>query len=102
MRGHGGELVDVFCPDCNNPEIQTQRISLPNGGHHVKATCAACGRFIKFLPHDSPCFYFGKHRGLSVVEVAANDFGYLRWCLSENIIRNARLRDAVEYEVLTA
>ncbi len=89
------------CPDCHSEKIRTQRISLPNGGHHLKATCASCGRFIKFLPHDSPCFHFGKYKGLSVVEVAANDPSYLKWCFSKNIIREGQLKDAVEFEVLT-
>ena len=94
-------LLDTPCPACKSKEIRTKRISLPNGGHHLKASCGVCGRFIKFLPHDALRFHFGKHRGETVIGVAANDPSYLEWCLSKNIIRNARLRDAVEYEVLT-
>jgi len=92
--------VDVFCPDCKSEKIRTERISLASGGHHIKASCVPCGRFIKFLPHDSPRFYFGKHRRETVTEVAANDPSYLEWCLSKNIIRNARLKDAVEDAVV--
>ena len=51
--------TDVFCPDCKSKEIRTQRISLPNGGHHIQASCASCDRFIKFIPHDGPQFHFG-------------------------------------------
>ncbi len=95
-------LINTPCATCNSEKVTTQHISLPNGGHHIKATCANCGQFIKFLPHDSPCFYFGQYKGLSVTEVAINDFSYLKWCLRKNIIREGRLKDAVEYEVLTA
>ncbi len=94
--------MDIFCPHCHSEKIKTQQIPLPNGGHHIKATCANCGRFIKFLPQDTPRFHFGRYRGLTVSEIAVKDFSYLRWALSKDIIRNARLRDAVEYEVLTA
>ncbi len=94
--------MDVFCPDCKSEKIRTERISLPNGGYHIKASCASCDRFIKFIPHDGAKFYFGKHKGFTVTEVSIKDPSYLRWCLSKNIIRNSRLRDAVEYEVLTA
>ncbi len=93
--------MDISCSHCNSSEIRTQRVPLPNGGFHVKATCAPCGRFIKFLPHDSPRFYFGRYRGLTVVEIAANDPSYLKWCLRKNILREGRLKDAVEYEVFT-
>ena len=91
---------DVSCPDCKNEEIRTERISLANGGHHIKASCASCGRFIKFLPHDFPRFYFGKHRIKTVIEVAAKDPSYLKWCLSENFLREGRLKDAVEEAVV--
>jgi len=87
--------TDVFCSYCKSEEIRTERISLANGGHHIKASCTPCGRFIKFLPHDLPRFYFGKHKGKNVTEVASNDPSYLDWCLSENVIRNGRLKDAV-------
>lgn len=92
---------DMSCRHCNSEKFNTQFISLPNRGFHIKASCEACGRFIKFISHDLPRFHFGSYRGLSVVEVASKDPGYLKWCLSKNIIRNARLRDAVEFEVVT-
>lgn len=94
--------MDISCSHCNSSEIRTQRIPLANGGHHIKATCAACGKFIKFISHEGPRFHFGKHRGETVIEVAVNDPGYLKWCFSKNIIREGHLKDAVEYEVLTA
>ncbi|MCZ6626285.1 MAG: hypothetical protein O7B35_18950 [Deltaproteobacteria bacterium] len=67
----------VSCPHCNSEKIRTQRIPLANGGHHIKASCAACGKFIKFIPHEGLRFHFGKHRGKTVIEVAANDPSYL-------------------------
>ena len=92
--------MDVFCPNCKSEKIRTERIPLANGGHHIKASCASCGRFIKFLPHDSPRFYFGKHCGKTVIEVAANEPSYLEWCLSENFLKNGRLKNAVEEAVV--
>jgi len=36
----------IFCSDCNSPEIRTQHVFLPNGGHHIKATSPlAAGSF---------------------------------------------------------
>jgi len=94
-------VLNLSCPRCHSEKINTQQIALPNG-HHIKATCAACGRFIKFLAQDTPRFHFGKYKGLTVSEIAAKDLSYLKWALSKDIIRNTRLRDAIEYEVLTA
>jgi len=91
----------VHCHHCNSEKFRTERIPLARGGYHLKATCGSCGRFIKFIPHHGPEFYFGKHRGETVIEVAANDPSYLRWCLSKDIIKNGRLKDAVEFEVFT-
>ena len=85
----------TVCPDCQTNKFNTQRISLPNGGQHIRATCSICGRFIKFLPHTPLGFHFGKHRGESVPEVAAKDPSYLKWCLLENVLKG-RLRDAVK------
>ncbi len=93
---------DMSCHHCNSEKFNTQYISLPNRGFHIKATCASCGRFIKFISHDLPRFHFGKYSGQTVVEVTSKDPGYLRWCLSNDIIRNTRLKDAVEWEVVTA
>jgi len=84
------------CPKCHTTEISKKNIPLANGGHHIKATCASCGRFLKFLAHDSPRFYFGRHRGETVAEVASKDPNYLKWCLSENVIKNTRLKNALE------
>lgn len=86
----------VFCPDCESDEIRTERIPLANGGHHIKASCISCGRFIKFLPHEEPRFYFGKHAGETVIEVVAKNPSYLKWCLSKNILKNGRLKDSIE------
>ena len=94
--------ADIFCHRCNSEKFNTERIPLPHGGYHLKTNCAVCGRFINFLPHQKTKFPFGKYRGLSVVEVAAKDLGYLQWCLSKNILREGPLKDAVVFEVVTA
>jgi len=88
--------TDISCPHCNSSEIRTQRIPLANSGFHLKAICAACGKFIKFIPHDSPKFYFGRYRGETVIEVIAKDPSYLRWFLAKKILRTAHLRDSVK------
>jgi len=89
-------LVDAPCPTCKSKRVRTERISLPNGGHHIKALCGRCGRFLKFISHDSPKFYFGRYKGETVVEVMAKDPSYLKWCLAKKILRTAHLRDAVK------
>jgi len=86
----------VSCPNCHSTEINRQHIPLPNGDYHIKANCASCGRFIKFLPHEPPRFYFGKHRGETVAEVASKDPSYLQWFLSNSIVKNRRLRAAIK------
>ncbi len=94
--------LDISCSHCNSSEIRTERIPLPNGGCHIKATCVACGRFIKFLPHDSLRLHFGKHKGKTVAEISVCDRAYLQWCLSKNVLKDKRLRDAVKEAVKTA
>ena len=89
-------LVDTPCPICKSKKVRTERISLPNGGHHIKALCGHCGRFLKFVSHDSARFYFGRYRGETVIEIMAKDPGYLRWCLKKKILRTAHLRDTVK------
>jgi len=86
----------ISCHSCHATEISKKYIPLSNAGHHIKATCAACGRFLKFLAHDSPRFYFGRHREETVTEIASKDLSYLQWCLMENVVKNARLKSAVE------
>jgi len=91
----------ISCPNCNATEINRQHIPLPRGAYHIKAKCAACGRFIKFLPHEPIAFHFGRYRGKTVAEVASKDRGYLKWCLSENVVKG-RLKDAIKGAVTTA
>ena len=73
-----GEILD----DC---KLQKQKILLNSGGFHLKASCPSCGSYIKFLPHSTPKFFFGKYKGKLISEVAKSDPEYLRWLLSENI-----------------
>ncbi len=91
----------ISCPYCATTEINRQHIPLANGSYHIKANCAVCGRFIKFLAHKPLCFHFGKHHGETVAEVAAKDPGYLYWCLSENVVKG-RLKDAIKGAVVSA
>ena len=94
--------ADILCLHCNSEKFNTQHISLPNRGFHIKVSCASCGRFLKFLAHDAPRLHFGKHRGETVVAVAQKDPEYLKWCLSENVIKNTRLKDVIKGAVVSA
>ncbi len=44
--------MDISCPRCDSKKIKTQHVSLPNGGHHVKVVCRACGRVEDFSNCD--------------------------------------------------
>jgi len=89
------------CHECGPGEIKTDEIPLARGGYHLRASCAKCGRYLKFLAHTPPQFFFGRHKGESVASVAKDDPSYLAWCLSNGVIRNNRLRLAVKEAVET-
>ncbi len=95
QASEGADESTPPCPRCGGHDIKTERVPLSNGGHHIKASCAVCGRFIKFLPHASAVFHFGKHKGKAISEVATADPEYVRWCLSEGVLRG-KLRDAAQ------
>lgn len=40
------------CPKCNYPNAKFRRKPLSNGGEHVGAYCAKCGRWIKWLNRE--------------------------------------------------
>ena len=45
----------LICRKCGQEfteqEVITMKISLPNGGYHIKASCPDCKVYIKFLSH---------------------------------------------------
>lgn len=90
----------LICKRCGSvykkPTIE--KIPLVDGGFHDKASCPACGGFIKFLPHTEPALYFGKYKGQTISEIARKDVGYLKWLLAQGV-RNVRLKSAIEEAV---
>ena len=56
--------------------------SLEVRGKHIRANCSSCGSYIKFLPQEGEyIFYFGKHKGKTLEEVAREECTYIEWCL---------------------
>ncbi len=94
--------ADIHCHHCNRDKIRLERMPIARGGYHLRASCALCGRFIKFVPHQGTVLPFGKHKGLTVIEISIMDPTYLKWLVSKDILREGRLKDAVEFEVVTA
>lgn len=49
------EISKIVCKQCgfitNSDEVIKQKIQLPNGGYHLKASCPECKKYIKFLTH---------------------------------------------------
>jgi len=89
--------MKILCKKCglvDNPK--TTIIPLPQGGGHIKANCAGCGSFIKFLPHSKSTLYFGKYKGKTIAEIASIDRDYLRWCIDNGVIKSNKLKAAIE------
>lgn len=86
----------THCHHCNGSEIISERVNLPQGGFHLKLTCGTCKKFIKFKPHSEPTFFFGKHKGATVDEIKKEHPDYLKWLAKNGIVKNARLRRAIE------
>lgn len=73
-------MSELACNQCGViGEPHTEQIPLAAGGFHLKASCADCGAYIKFLPHSAPSIFFGKYKGKTVTEIAVSDPEYLRW-----------------------
>lgn len=84
-------MNELTCTKCGLMFIDIEgvlkEIPLPSGGSHIKCSCPGCGKYIKFLPHQTgeAKFYFGKHKGKTVTEVMKIDKEYLRWLLTQDI-----------------
>lgn len=88
------ELVCKRCGVLAVPHVE--EIPLARGGYHLKASCASCGGYIKFLPQGgSPKLHFGKHKGKDIELVAMEDPEYLKWLMAQEWLKR-NLRTAIE------
>lgn len=80
--------IELVCKKCSSTKYKTEM-----SGQHLKASCADCGAYIKFLPQpidwdtidiSKEIIHQGKHKGLTYLQVATNDPAYIRW-MAENM-----------------
>lgn len=74
-------MEDVICKKCGLVNDYSVKIKLP---HHY-AYCNGCSAFIKFVQHESPKFYFGKHKGTLISE--CTDVGYMEWAIGAGVVK---------------
>jgi hypothetical protein len=74
-------MEDVTCKKCGLINDYSVKIKPP---HHY-AYCNGCESFIKFIPHDTPKFYFGKHKGTLISE--CTDVGYMEWVIGAGVVK---------------
>jgi hypothetical protein len=43
--------LGITCPACGGAEVKTAWQTFADGSRHVRATCAGCGKFLRYLPH---------------------------------------------------
>jgi len=85
--------MELLCKHCGIiAEPKTE-----NKGQHVKASCSACGRYIKFISQGGEyTFYLGKYKGKTLKEVMEEDFDYVHWCLENwDDKKSEKLQEAV-------
>lgn len=76
---------------CNLCSATTEPV-VKHKAHNLVAHCAACGAYIKNLPHDRTTqsdfeLFFGKYKGFKVSEMNTPErVDYLRWLLSNGTI----------------
>lgn len=87
----------VKCKNCNSTEYVTTM-----SGKHLKASCAKCGKYIKFLPQpidwDTREVPIGKYKGQRYKDVAHIDPGYLRWQAENLKGRNQEIAEEAIFE----
>jgi uncharacterized Zn finger protein len=78
----------ITCKKCGSENYVTA-----SSGPHLKASCADCGAYIKFIskPFDpdtidlsKEIIHAGKHKGKSFAQVGAEEPDYIRW-MAENM-----------------
>ena len=77
-------------------------------GEHRIVACGQCGRFRAWLPKDmtesaigAEVYFFGKHKGKTIAEVAKIDGQYIEWC-QLNMANNRRFGDKAFFYYLKA
>lgn len=63
---------ELVCPHCQSTEYRTEV-----SGPHIKAICAKCDRYIKFIPQgmtEDSEIGFGKHVGKKLKEIPPQYF----------------------------
>jgi uncharacterized protein (DUF3820 family) len=82
----------IVCKRCDSTKYKT----VPSGPH-IKAVCAKCDSYIKFLPQPidakSPeeAMPFGKYKGMTFLAIQERDHGYLQWLMGSDLGRPARI-----------
>jgi hypothetical protein len=83
-------METIICQHCGSTDYITTET-----GPHLKASCKACGKYIKFLPqHKSkPILYFGKYKGREIPSMTLEEeIQYLKWMLKTCDLKvNARV-----------
>jgi hypothetical protein len=78
-----------ICNHCGHEEEKQYIIINSAGIEHLRADCAKCGRYKRFVPQDKPLsewvMPFGKYKGKKLKEI---DYDYLWWG-AENITGNS-------------
>lgn len=93
------EILNCVQCDIEISAPVVERIDLPGGKFHLKASCPKCGRYLKFLAQDGPkVLHFGKYRDRPLADIAATDPEYLRWLVQQEWLRPKLKRD-IEQEL---
>ena len=80
-------MAEIMCGRCGSGEYTTSK-----SGQHLKASCAKCGTYIKFLSqgNEVKIMTFGKFKDTAISHIF--DKNYLEWILrSDKIKDNLRL-----------
>jgi len=86
-------MEEIQCKSCYSKEYTTEK-----SGQHLKASCAKCGTYIKFLPQNNPIerMPLGKFKDTPIKEV--EDKKYLLWVLDKCQVKGS-LKLAIENRI---
>lgn len=93
-------MEKLVCESCGVIDVPRVEPS----GPHLKASCASCGSYIKFLRKDVNDFvlHFGKHKGKAISElVSQQDREYLNWALGARVFKKDWQKKIVENHLNT-
>ena len=92
-------MLDPHAPigTCCTTTWTPSTAKLEQSGIHWRASCGACGRYLRFVPQraDRFRFPFGKYKGRLVADVWNDDPTYCEWLLDQEWPQ-ARLRQVLE------